>query len=858
MSSLTKFLDKHRVEKECTEYNFQCGLGKGGKYNIEDIDELVTHIKANVGKIKYYLMERIQQSDMHKMIFDIDGDMVKTAEYIETMVAKLEEIVDMKDLKYQYGIREYEKKANLHIGVHIIVELMTNLKTNQQIAQTLKCEYGYNELDEGIYKGNNKNWTVRGCNGKMVGSKPNQIYVSPYMMYNQNNELMELNKNTMLINWKNLKYEEDEKLREYVKDLPIRAPLGCSPAEFSSSQTSVNMIQTNAEWDAIELEDLPKILETLPQEMNDDRKEWMNIIHACKEEFGKSGKKYVKAWSKLSDKYNEDEFDMNWNSQYPKINIGYVLKHSEYKHKMSVNVVKSSIAELDKEIEYLKEMKRLAKEKEIKLNEMRLFRIEEMINAFGDSFDFGKLENIIHEVIALDKNKKEIDNMIMKITIRIMNRFYRRLILDCEFKVLDVEKKIFYKYKTFKDIMGKRAISGRFLYDIFQEYPDAFTQYDGIEFQPNPKYVSDKNFNVYSGRKFEFANLETVERNEEQIDYLKEHIYSIICREDKNKFEYITKWMANKFRKPWVLQPALAIYGEKGTGKSIIITKYMELFKNDQTCIINDVDKILGRFNDILQGKLVIYLNEALFGTSRKDISKFRSLITEKMIMVERKGIPAFQINNFASFIIDGNNQDIVRQEKTERRFIPMRTSDKYGGYLTEDKREYFKKLANVEIIQFAKFLYDIDLEGYNPWIPCITDEMTEQQRLNFNDVENFAINMIEENRDGYIPNDNEDGQYYSKDAIYNTYSVGLVNRKYIRNKTSFWMQLSTYLEFEHKRIRCKDTGNREYVIKFSKMLTQKEKFNKIMGGNFVFIDMEDEDIADVVVNDIELYGCKI
>jgi hypothetical protein len=67
----------------------------------------------------------------------------------------------------------------------------------------------------------------------------------------------------------------------------------------------------------------------------------------------------------------------------------------------------------------------------------------------------------------------------------------------------------------------------------------------------------------------------------------------------------------------------------------------------------------LGR-KTVWEGKLIIYLNEATFGKTKAETNRLRGYITEPKISIEKKGIDPYEINNFASFFIDGNYRDII------------------------------------------------------------------------------------------------------------------------------------------------------------------------------------------------------
>ena len=69
------------------------------------------------------------------------------------------------------------------------------------------------------------------------------------------------------------------------------------------------------------------------------------------------------------------------------------------------------------------------------------------------------------------------------------------------------------------------------------------------------------------------------------------------------------------------------------------------------------MEKILGHFNSPLQAQKLIVMNET--GMSSGEWHKFnghlKSLITEEMVSIERKGIKTKRIRDFTGFMITSN-----------------------------------------------------------------------------------------------------------------------------------------------------------------------------------------------------------
>ena len=71
----------------------------------------------------------------------------------------------------------------------------------------------------------------------------------------------------------------------------------------------------------------------------------------------------------------------------------------------------------------------------------------------------------------------------------------------------------------------------------------------------------------------------------------------------------------------------------------------------------SDLEKILGRFNSAIQARKLIVMNET--GMSSGDWHRFnghlKSLITEGMVTIERKGLKSKRLDDFAGYMVTSN-----------------------------------------------------------------------------------------------------------------------------------------------------------------------------------------------------------
>ncbi len=103
-------------------------------------------------------------------------------------------------------------------------------------------------------------------------------------------------------------------------------------------------------------------------------------------------------------------------------------------------------------------------------------------------------------------------------------------------------------------------------------------QYDGIKLLPEG--APDRVYNLWRGF--------TVEAIEGSWPLMRRHIRKIICNSDKKAYDYVIKWLARMVQKPWkVGEVALVLQGDKGVGKSIIVSALCKIVGQNSMQITN-------------------------------------------------------------------------------------------------------------------------------------------------------------------------------------------------------------------------------------------------------------------------------
>jgi Family of unknown function (DUF5906) len=197
------------------------------------------------------------------------------------------------------------------------------------------------------------------------------------------------------------------------------------------------------------------------------------------------------------------------------------------------------------------------------------------------------------------------------------------------------------------------------------------------------------------------------------------HIEQVIAGGDNRKAEFVLNWCAdivqNPTRKPGV---AIVLRGNEGTGKSVLGAILCRLLGPRNVLVNADKDRLLGRFNSALAGKILIQAEETFFAGDLKTTDALKHLITGQTFEIELKFGRSFEIESFHRLLITSNHTQVIQASSEARRFIVCDVSDARRGdaayfdrlYAVADGRDDATAQA------FMQHLLDLDLSKFRPW----------------------------------------------------------------------------------------------------------------------------------------------
>lgn len=221
-----------------------------------------------------------------------------------------------------------------------------------------------------------------------------------------------------------------------------------------------------------------------------------------------------------------------------------------------------------------------------------------------------------------------------------------------------------------------------------------------------------------------------------------------ICAGDIELFNYLMDYYAHAVQKPWELPGiALVFRGNKGVGKGTAIKPLEHIFGSHFYRTQNK-EHVLGRFNDITQYKLIIFLNETVWGGYKQMESILKGIITEPRKDIEKKGMPVYQVDNYSRVIIDSNDQWAVPVSTDERRYcfinVPDHSHKQDGPYF--DAITYELEHGGAEGLLHE--LLKRDVENFRPMhLPAANTERGADMAMHsLSPVQDFLLGWLHDN----------------------------------------------------------------------------------------------------------------
>ena len=453
---------------------------------------------------------------------------------------------------------------------------------------------------------------------------------------------------------------------------------------------------------------------------------------------------------------------------------------------------------------------------------------ESQINKKEDDKKVNDEENIIKTQenynkikVEFEKNNFKVINPIMFVTIG----KNKETIIRSKKEFKDVYENL--RYLKFNEF-HKQMVLSSFVDDWLKDAN--MRTYDKLDFLPQQQ-APENVYNTFTG--FEASNKELFDINIED-SLLMKHIKNI-CGNNDEFTNYFINWLSNMVQNPMKISGVMVLFSSpQGVGKDTIFNYMGQKILGSKYYVNEDkLELLFGRFNGMIENKLLIVINEASGKDTFKIDNNIKNAITRTSNTIEHKGCKPYEVNNCASFAGFSNNSVSFKIEPTDRRFTAQECNKDIA-----QNAEYFDALYNElnsgELDRaFYEYLMKRDIKNYN------FQAKRPVTRL-YNDMKEACIpllakyfgNLIDSNQSEETL-DFKAGDFYNKfiDYIKNGYY------KYETNLTQFGRELNEYKSIS----KIKKRDGIHYIIDLVELKEHLIK-SKLYNDDLPFIDDDDTD----------------
>ena len=234
-------------------------------------------------------------------------------------------------------------------------------------------------------------------------------------------------------------------------------------------------------------------------------------------------------------------------------------------------------------------------------------------------------------------------------------------------------------------------------------------KYSDIEFDP---FTEDRTTTagkgVHEQRLFNLFDglLAPGKKGEERCPRFLKLLFHGIANGNTEIFNAILDILAYAVQNPgkkWEM--TLSIIGGQGCGKTEFCAYFGKIF--GRAFLYTDNKKATtGNFNKPLLGRLLVNYDEVTASDKAGDVARAKSLITNKVMTIELKGVDSFEAPNYMNLILTTNRDSVAHVEKDDRRHFIIRSSSQFTGD-DEFWEEFAKERDSDGPANLCKFLLD-------------------------------------------------------------------------------------------------------------------------------------------------------
>jgi hypothetical protein len=506
------------------------------------------------------------------------------------------------------------------------------------------------------------------------------------------------------------------------------------------------------------------------EDMSDDWVDWTKMLWGLRnmsDDYGIDLRFLAHTVSKCSDKYDEFETDkmydakdknpsnnpigiatfvkmaktknpelfMAWRKSKPdKSNCSIVISQSEIQRNVSNMITAISVIDDNMAVPIVEDM--IVSTTPITLNKVIINNTFD----FTNNYDFSNFHTEYNGKYY-DEVENDIINKYPSVIAHVLigKGCYIKKLTDGAFDIVDVlgTSELIFTTDTPKNIKLSKFMSLK---------PTSFRD---IRCVLNHSSCPINSFNIWSGFQSKIVD---VKEPSEGFTLMCKSIMEIWANDNVEHYNYIISWLSGLVNINNINKIALLMISPPGCGKGTLIEFLEYILRKINIVSVVGINKIVAKFNTLLQGKRLICINEmsSTKDEFRSNFDKMKSYITDPTIIIEPKGVNSFSVDNISNFIMFSNHIDSVIVEQQDRRYAIFEMSTKYINnwdyfgnirnkcFNQEVADEFYTYLMNFKTVPIHKIPNTdlrkelINLSKANPikFIDFVRDDPDSMERL--------------------------------------------------------------------------------------------------------------------------------
>jgi hypothetical protein len=380
-------------------------------------------------------------------------------------------------------------------------------------------------------------------------------------------------------------------------------------------------------------------------------------------------------------------------------------------------------------------------------------------------------------------------------------------------------------------------------FDCWMSHPMR-NEKDRVYFSPrafeDEKFRDPNAYNLYGGLAITRAMCKDAPDLMPDSPWL-QHIRKRWCHGNEAAYNDVLNRFAMQIQKPWIKQGVvMGLMSPEGSGKGLVLQPIFKILGKRYVAIPTTAKQVLGGFNALLDGKLIVFMDELSWGGDKEHEGVLKKIITETTIAVERKGIDTIQVDSVANVISCSNEPWMMPASRKARRLFILELLAELAGSQTPVTAKIIDDILNTDILSIAKFFYNRDISGFNPRTIVQTEALRSQKLESMTPLDQTFYSIV--NR-GVINYQGEDKLIseatFKKADFYASVGAGL---KFM-TEVKFWKAMKVLWPSIVEE-RPSIAGKRIQYVKFPKIDVLRQEFRNAYDDQGWEFDEADQDVG--------------